>query len=145
MAKIERMREEVSTPPSPEYWRRMTESGWKLAAVEWTRDRPSTEPAAPDPSEEIPYGLQIADDCVHLEVNPSEREALLFMVELIVQDRTLTQVAAELNQRGFRTRRGTDWSPPSVFNLLPRMIDVGPRVFSQSEWAARRQRLFRAV
>jgi len=145
MAEIERIREEISTPPATDYWRRMTESGWRLAAVEWTRDRPGTVPATPDPSEEIPYGLQIADDCVHLEVNPSEREALLFMVELIVQDRTLTQVADELNQRGFRTRRGTQWSPPAVFNMLPRMIDVGPRVFSRAEWAARRQRLFRAV
>jgi hypothetical protein len=145
MAKIERMREEVSMPPAAEYWRRMTEAGWRLAAVEWTRDRPSAEPAPTVPSEEIPYGLQIADDCVHLDVNPSEREALLSMVELIVQDRTLTQVAAELNQRGFRTRRGTEWSPPAVYNMLPRMIDVGPRVFSQTEWADRRKRLFRAV
>jgi hypothetical protein len=145
MAKIERIREEVSMPPEADYWRRMLDAGWRLAAVEWTRDRSTAGPATADPSEEIPYGLQIADDCVHLEVNPSEREALLFMVEMIVQDRTLTQVAAELNQRGFRTRRGTEWSPPAVFNMLPRMIDVGPRVFSQSEWAARRQRLFRAV
>ncbi len=145
MAKIERIREEVSMPPAADYWRRMIESGWRLAAVEWTRERSSAESPTSDPSEEIPYGLQIADDCVHLEVNPSEREALLFMVELIVQDRTLTQVAAELNQRGFRTRRGAEWSPPAVFNMLPRMIDVGPRVFSQTEWAARRQRLFRAV
>ncbi len=145
MADIERIREEVSMPPAADYWRHMIESGWRLAAVEWTRDRPGAAPATTDPSEEIPYGLQIADDCVHLEVNPAEREALLFMVELIVQDRTLTQVAAELNQRGFRTRRGTEWSPPAVFNMLPRMIDVGPRVFSQAEWAVRRQRLFRAV
>jgi hypothetical protein len=145
MAKIERIREEVSMPPAADYWLRMIESGWRLAAVEWTRERSSAESPTSDPSEEIPYGLQIADDCVHLEVTPSEREALLFMVELIVQDRTLTQVAAELNQRGFRTRRGAEWSPPAVFNMLPRMIDVGPRVFSQTEWAARRQRLFRAV
>lgn len=145
MAKIERIREEVSIPPGADYWRRMIDSGWRLAAVEWTRDAPSTVPAPAESSEEIPYGLQIADDCVHLEVNPSERESLLFMVEMIVQDRSLTQVAAELNKRGFRTRRGTEWSPPAVFNMLPRMIDVGPRVFSQTEWAARRQRLFRAV
>lgn len=144
MAKVERVREEIAAQPAPEYWRRMSEAGWRLAAVEWTRELPGVEPA-PDVSEEIPYGLQIADDCVHLEVNPAEREALLFMLELIVQDRGLAQVANELNQRGFRTRRGTEWTPAAVFNLLPRMIDVGPRVFSQSDWAARRQRLFRAV
>ena len=144
MANVERVREEISTPPAPEYWRRMSEAGWRLTAVEWTREASAGSGAA-EASEEIPYGLQIADDCVHLEVNPAEREALLFMLELIVQDRGLTQVSAELNQRGFRTRRGTEWTPAAVFNLLPRMIDVGPRVFSQSDWAARRQRLFRAV
>jgi len=31
------------------------------------------------------------------EVNPAEREALMTMLELIVQDRTVSQVAAELN------------------------------------------------
>ena len=31
------------------------------------------------------------------EVNPAERETLMAMFELIVQDRTLSQVAAELN------------------------------------------------
>ena len=144
MAKVERLREELANPPAPDYWGRMAESGWRLAAVEWTREV-SAESGSSEPSEEIPYGLQIADDCVHLEPNPAEREALLFMVELIVQDRGLMQVAAELNQRGFRTRRGAEWSAPAVFNLLPRMIEVGPHVFSQSEWAARRQRLFRAV
>jgi hypothetical protein len=144
MAKVERVREEIAAQPAPEYWRRMSEAGWRLAAVEWTREVPGPE-TAPETSEEIPYGLQIADDCVHLEENPAEREALLLMLESIVQDRGLTQVANELNQRGFRTRRGTEWTPAAVFNLLPRMIDVGPRVFSQSDWAARRQRLFRAV
>src|SRR5579863_4990817 len=144
MANVERVREEMAAPPAPEYWRRMSEAGWRLTAVEWTRET-AAGGSAPDPAEEIPYGLQIADDCVHLEVNPAEREALLFMLEMIVQDRGLMQVAAELNQRGFRTRRGTEWGPAAVFNLLPRMIEVGPHVFSQSEWAARRQRLFRAV
>ncbi len=144
MAKTERVREEMAAPPTPEYWSRMADAGWRLAAVEWSREVPAAQPA-PEASEEIPYGLQIADDCVHLEVNPAEREALLFMLELIVQDRGLAQVANELNQRGFRTRRGTEWTPAAVFNMLPRMIDVGPRVFSQSDWATRRQRLFRAV
>lgn len=145
MAKVERVREEIGAPPTPEYWRRMSDAGWRMAAVEWTREVAGGGTAPTDNAEEIPYGVQIADDCVHLEPNPAEREALLFMLELIVQDRGLTQVAAELNQRGFRTRRGTEWTAPAVFNLLPRMIEVGPHVFSQSEWAARRQRLFRAV
>ena len=143
MAKTERIREEMSDPPAQDYWKQKSDAGWRLAAVEWIRELQSSGTAT-DPAEEIPYGLRIANDCAHLEVDPAEREALMLMLELIVQDRSLTQVAAELNMRGFRTRRGTEWGPAAVFNLLPRMIEVGPRMFSQSEWATRRRRLFRA-
>jgi hypothetical protein len=145
MANSERMREEMSSPPAADYWARKSEAGWRLAAVEWIREVKGVETAAPDPAQEIPYGLKIADDCAHLEVHPTERETLMTMLELIVQDRTLSQVAAELNARGFRTRRGMEWGPASVFNMLPRMIEVGPNVFSQSEWATRRGRLLRVV
>ena len=141
----ERIREEMSVPPSADYLARKSEAGWRLAAVEWIREVNSAEQGPPDPAQEIPYGLKIADDCAHLEVHPTEREALMTMLELIVQDRTLSQVAAELNARGFRTRRGMEWGPASVFNMLPRMIEVGPNVFSQTEWAARRGRLLRVV
>jgi hypothetical protein len=141
MANIERIREDVAAPPSADYFKQRMEAGWKLSAVEWTREIG----AAGQPVEEIPYGLKIAGDCNHLEVNPAERETLMLMLELIVQDRTMSQVAAELNARGMRTRRGTEWGPGAVFNMLPRMIEVGPHVFSQDEWAARRRRLMRAV
>ena len=144
MAKMERVREEVSAPPAADYWKRKTDAGWRLAAVEWIREA-SAEGGTSETREEIPYGVKIADDCVHLEAHPVEQEALLLMLELIVQDRTLSEVAAELNNRGFRNRRGGEWGPAAVFNLLPRMIEVGPHVFSQDEWAARRRRLFRAV
>jgi hypothetical protein len=50
-------------------------------------------------------------------------------------------VAEELNRRGFRTRAGGDWSPVAVFNLLPRLIEVGPRIFSSEEWIVRRPKL----
>jgi hypothetical protein len=133
----------MSDPPAQDYWKQKSDAGWRLAAVEWIRELQSSGTAT-DPAEEIPYGLRIANDCAHLEVDPAEREALMLMLELIVQDRSLTQVAAELNMRGFRTRRGAEWGPAAVFNLLPRMIEVGPRMFSQSEWATRRRRLFRA-
>ena len=145
MAKIERIREEMPAPPAADYWKRKADAGWRLSAVEWTRELPGTQTVPIDPAEEIPYGLKISEDCSRLEVNHAEREALVAMLELIVQDRTLSQVAADLNARGFRTRRGTEWGPASVFNLLPRMIEVGPNVFSQEEWAARRRRLMRAV
>ncbi|MBZ5595041.1 MAG: recombinase family protein [Acidobacteriia bacterium] len=145
MAKIERIREEMSAEPAADYWKRKSEAGWRVAAVEWTKEVEDEGTGLSDPAQEIPYGLRIAEDCTHLEAHPTEREALMLMLELIVQDRTLSQVAGELNARGFRTRRGMEWGPASVFNMLPRMIEVGPNVFSQAEWATRRKRLIRAV
>ena len=145
MARKERVREELSTPPTYEYWKAKSEAGWRLAAVEWTREVAGAEPGPAEPVDEIPYGLKIAGDCTHLEVNATEQEAMMLMLELIVHDRTLSQVAAELNTRGFRTRRGAEWNAASVFNMLPRMIEVGPNVFSQEEWATRRRRLLRVV
>ena len=62
-----------------------------------------------------------------------------------MQDYPLSRVAVELNQRGRRTRDNTAWTAASVFDLLPRLIDTGPRVFSSQEWAQRRQRLFQAI
>jgi hypothetical protein len=50
-------------------------------------------------------------------------------------------VAAELNRRGHTTREGKPWTPSALFILLPRMIQVGPRVFSSEEWSRRKQRL----
>ena len=54
---------------------------------------------------------------------------ILLALELIVQDFRLSQVATELNRRQYRTRAGTQWNAASVFELLPRLIDVGPRIF----------------
>jgi len=139
MANTERVREAAAGTPSPDYFKQRIDAGWRLSAVEWERDLVPAQ----EQSEEIPYGLQISSDCQRLETNKSERDALLLMLELIVQDRAISQVARELNERGFRTRRGMEWEPGAIFNLLPRMIEVGPRVFSEEEWAARRRRLFK--
>jgi hypothetical protein len=64
---------------------------------------------------------------------------------MIVEDCPLSQVADELNRRGFYTRDGKPWTPSALFILLPRMIQVGPRVFTSDEWTTRRQRLPRVV
>jgi hypothetical protein len=70
-----------------------------------------------------------------------EMEFLLSMMELIIQDISLTKVAEELNRKGFRTRKGAEVGPVAVFNMLPRLIEVTPRIFSSEEWAERRNRL----
>jgi hypothetical protein len=115
-----------------------TEKGWKLVAIEWEREIETADDQLPG---EVPFGLQIAPEAHRLEENPAEREILFQLMELIVQEGSYARIADELNRRGFRTRRGVDWSPVSVFEMLPRLIEVGPLVFQSPEWQKRRQHL----
>jgi recombinase len=144
MAKVERIREVVTGSVDMDYVRRKTEAGWKLVAMEWRREIPGDDKEAVL-VEEIPYGLRVASDCSRLEEDPEERLVLMQMMELIVQDYSITLVATELNKRGLRTRSGAFWTPVSVFNLLPRLIEVGPNIFSSDEWEGRRERLLKMV
>ncbi len=138
MPKLERVREPWSGPLTPEDLSRKAAAGWALAAVEWTRP---AEGAGQDAGlEEVPYGLQIADDGMHLRENPGEKQVLLVLMEWIAQDGRLAHIAQDLNQRGFRTRRGTPWGPETVFELLPRLIEAGPRLLSSREWTQRNPR-----
>jgi hypothetical protein len=61
------------------------------------------------------------------------------MMELIIQDGPYSFIAEELNRRGYRTREESQWSPISVFEMLPRLIDAGPRILSSENWHRRKQ------
>lgn len=141
MAYFERIRDVVSGPFSAAMMRRRTDAGWQLVSLEWRREMPGDAPAGEGIfSEEIPYGLRISDDCQRLEVDPQEHQALVWMMELLVQDFPLSSVVSDLNEKGFRTREGKPWSRISVFNMLPRLIEIGPTLFPSEEWEARRQK-----
>jgi hypothetical protein len=145
MARIERIREVVTGPVDMDQWKQKTDAGWQLVALEWRREIKGEETEHTIIMEEVPYGLRVASDCTRLEEDPDERNVLMQMMELIVQDLSVSEVASELNRKGLRTRRGSPWSPVHVFNMLPRLIEVGPKMFSTDEWEQRRERLFRAV
>lgn len=145
MARVERIREAVTAPVDAEHMRQKAEAGWRLVALEWQRAIPGEEPESETLIQEIPYGLRVAGDCLHLEEDPDEKNALIMMMDLIVREDPFSQVATELNRRGFRTRNGALWNPVSVFNMLPRLIEVGPRIFSSEEWHERKDRLLRTM
>jgi hypothetical protein len=138
MPKIERIRECVAGMPGPEYFSAKASDGWALVSLEWERQAPEP-PAVPGRLHEVPYGFRIAPDCLHLEENEEETRALTVMLDVIVHDRPLSQVAAELNSRGFHSRRNLPWSPVDIFNLLPRLVERGPAIFASSEWQALKQ------
>jgi len=135
MAKVERIREVLNRPLEPEYLKQKAEAGWKLVAVEWEREVEDKKERRPV-SEEVPYGMRVGDDCMHLVENPAETQILIQMLDGIVQDYPFSKVAEELNRNGLRTRNGAKWEPVSVYNMLPRLIQVGPRIFSSEEWQA---------
>jgi hypothetical protein len=85
--------------------------------------------------------VHVAEDCGHLADDSDEMKCLLSMMELIIQDISIVKVAEELNRKGFRTRKGTDWGPVAVFNMLPRLIELTPRIFASEEWVERRKKL----
>jgi len=145
MAKKERIRESLTDLPTLEYLMRRVELGWRPSAIEWERDILPEGAGRDTWAEEIPYGLQVSSDCAGLVENPSERDIITLALDMIVQDCPLSRVAAELNQRGFLTRGGGFWTPNDLFSLLPRMIQVGPKLFTSEQWTTRRQRIPRAV
>ena len=145
MKKIDRMREKVTILPTSVYLSKMHDAGWSLVALEWEREVEVSgvpeEPPVPAASEEIPFGLRIASDCRHLEDDPLEMQTLKFLAEMIVQDISFTSMADALNVREYRTRDGRTWTAAAVFKLIPRLIDVAPRLLSGSEWESRKKQL----
>ena len=138
MKKTERMRQVVSGPVAEADLQQRTEQGWKLVALEWERQ---VEAAGEHLPVEVPFGLRVSPDTQRLEESPEERETLVQMMELIVQEGSYSRIANELNLRGCRTREGTRWTPVSVFEMLPRLIEVGPHLFRSAEWEKRRQQV----
>lgn len=144
MAYFERMRDVIAGAFSPQVIQQRTAAGWQMVAIEWRRELPDSE-APPDPAlaEEIPYGLRISDDCKRLEVEPRENEVLLRMMDLLAQDFSYASIVSDLNEKGFRTREGQVWTRTAVFNMMPRLIEVGPRIFSSEEWLLKQAKLAR--
>lgn len=123
----------------------LMQEGWRLTSVEWEREVDAPGAIDPAPSEgqfeELPYGLRVAQDCHHVEQDPHEMQALNTLTELIVQDATLTRMADELNRRGFKPRQAAKWNALMIYNLLPRLIEVTPRIFAEDQWKSRRPQI----
>lgn len=141
----QKLRETIAGLPTLEHLTERISEGWKLAAIEWERESAAAEPAARPITQEIPYGLRVSDDCSGLVEDPSERQVVITALDMIVDDQPLSRVAEELNRRGLTTRDGQEWTPTALFVLLPRMIEIGPRLFTSTDWSTRKQRLQRVV
>ena len=63
------------------------------------------------------------------------------LMDLLAQDFSYSSIVSDLNEKGYRTRAGKPWSRVAVFNMMPRLIEVGPRIFNSDEWEQRRAKL----
>jgi hypothetical protein len=149
-AMTQRSRDLVGGPLTLDYFMRRAAEGWTVAAVEWEREVDVADTASEAESvkssiepEEIPYGLRIGEDGLHLEPNPVETTVLMLILEKIVMEKRLSQIADDLNSLGFRTRKGTRWSSPAIFDLLPRLIEAGPKLLKSTDWRERRGQINR--
>jgi hypothetical protein len=139
----QRSRDLIAGQLTLDYFMKKAAEGWTLAAVEWVREVPDTvsdrKPVEVSVlSENIPYGLRISEDGMNLERNPLEMTVLLLILEEIVKEKRITEIAADLNVHGLKTRKGSPWSASAVFELLPRLIEMGPALLKSPEWLERR-------
>lgn len=142
MAYFQRVRDVIAGPFSPDVVQQRMAAGWQMVAIDWRRELPDAEaPAEMTLAEDVPYGLRISDDGKRLEVDPFENQVLLLIMEKLGQDFSYASIVSQLNEMGYRMRDGRPWSRVSVFNLMPRMIEVGPRIFASDEWEQRRAKL----
>jgi hypothetical protein len=145
MTNRKRFREVISGLPDRESLQAKMDEGWKPVAIEWEREENEVGTEKGRLRHEVPYGLMVSEDCLHLEENPKEMEILKLMLALIAGDHPLSKIAEELNHKDYRMRNGAKWTQVSAFYMLPRLIEVAPNIMSDDEWSSSKQRILRAV
>lgn len=135
MPYFERVKDRISGPFSQTLITERQKAGWQLSSIEWHRELPESEgPHEPEHAEEIPYGLRLSDDGLRLEIDPHENSVLMQMMDLLGQDFSYSQIVSDLNERGLRTRNNAPWDRVSLHKMMPRLIEVGPRLFADDKW-----------
>lgn len=136
---MRQLRDEIQSPVSLDYFQNRMADGWTLKAIEWEK---AGEEAGPELQEKIPapYGIAIVPETARLQPKTEEVEVLQTILELIVVEKGVSHIAAELNNRGFATRSGKAWTSTAVFNLLPRLIEAAPDILKREDWQLRRNK-----
>ena len=94
-------------------------SQWEREAIgERTRDALRHKRSQGQRVGNIAFGSRLAADGEHLEPDPGEQAALVELRRLRSEGTTMRGIATALNQRSYRTRRGTAWRLESVARIL---------------------------
>ena len=135
---MRQLRDRIDGPVSLDYFHQRTVDGWKLKAVEWERaDGDSGEAEA---KVTPPYGIEVVPDTARLQPKADEVEVLQTILEMVVVEKGVSNIAEDLNSRGFTMRNGKPWTSSAVFNLLPRLIEAAPDILKRDDWQERRQK-----
>jgi DNA invertase Pin-like site-specific DNA recombinase len=90
-------------------------SQWEREAIgERTRDALRHKLTKGERVGNIAYGSRLASDGVHVEPEPNEQAVIAAIGDLRAKGRSLRRIAKDLNTRGWRTRRGSEWRLESV-------------------------------
>jgi DNA invertase Pin-like site-specific DNA recombinase len=94
-------------------------SRWEREAIgERTRDALSHKRSNGERVGNIQFGYRLCADGKHVEPDPAEREVLTEISELRQNGTAMRGIAAALNRRALRTRRGSAWRLEHVARIL---------------------------
>ena len=94
-------------------------SQWEREAIgERTRDAMSHKRRNGERVGNIAYGSRLAGDERHVEPDEGEQAVLARIRSLRQAKKTLRAIAAELNDSGFQTRRGTSWRHEHIKRIV---------------------------
>jgi len=90
-------------------------SQWEREAIgERTRDALSHKRTKGERVGNVAFGYRLASDGVHVEPEPTEQATIAAVADLRCNGMSLRRIAKDLNRRGIRTRRGSEWRLESV-------------------------------
>lgn len=93
-------------------------SQWEREAIgERTRDALRHKRRQRERVGNIAYGYRLAPDGVHVEPDDAEQAALT-RIDQLRTNHTLREIAQNLNEHGFRTRRGSSWRHEYVRRVI---------------------------
>ncbi len=80
-----------------------------------------------------PYGYDVDPETKRLVINEHEAEAVRIIFKMFVRGEGYLTIADELNRLGYKTKRGTEFTKTSFFNMLRNEKYIGNYVYNRSQ------------
>ena len=80
-----------------------------------------------------PYGYDVDPETKRLVINEHEAEAVRIIFKMFVRGEGYLTIADELNRLGYKTKRGTEFTKTSFYNMLRNEKYIGNYVYNRSQ------------